>query len=230
MNDNDKRRFRLQSRWTAMTTVILLLLLLCIFMATSCSSDADSDDYLPPYQQTLCELLTDSQGRGVTVRFDDGRERPLITPTKDLTPDSVYRIAATTYEREAGVELYSAHVVFSPMPVSIPPGKFKTDPVGVLAVWRDKRYINLRLSVKRAADAGHYMGFADMGTRHYPDGTSTKTLRFLHDRNGDNAYYKQELLVSCPIYHLDFELREGKDSVRFIASTEAGEYTTVMLY
>lgn len=229
MNEN-RKRFRLQFRWAAMTTVVLLLLLLCIFMVTGCSSDVDSDDYLPPYQQTLCELLTDSIGRGVTVRFDDGHERPLITPAKDLTPDSIYRISGTTYEREAGVELYNAQVVFSPMPVSLKPEQLKTDPVGVLAAWRDKRYINFRLSVKRAADAGHYMGFADMGIKHHSDGTSTKTIRFFHDRNGDNAYYKQEFLVSCPIYHLGSELREGKDSIRFIVNTEAGEYSTVTLY
>lgn len=229
MNAN-KKRFRLQFRWAAMTTLVLLLLLLCIFMVTGCSSDADSDDYLPPYQQTLCELITDSHGNGVTIRFDDGRERPLITPATDLTPDSLYRISGTTYEREDGVELYNAQVVFSPMPISIKPEKVKTDPVGVLAAWRDKRYINMRLSVKRASDAAHYMGFAEMGTRYNFNGTRTKTIRFVHDRNGDNAYYKQELLVSCPVYHLGSELREGTDSICLIVHTEAGEYTTCSLY
>lgn len=230
MNEN-KKRFHHQFRWAATTTAVLLLLLLCIYMVAGCSSDdVDSDDYLPPYQQTLCELLTDSLGRGVIVRFDDGHEGRLITPIQHLTPDSLYRIASTTYEREAGVELLNAQEVFSPMPFILKNEKLKTDPVGVLAAWRDKRYINLRLSVERAAEAGHYMGFADMGIKNNPDGTRTKTIRFYHDRNGDNAYYKQELLVSCPIYHLGSELREGKDSVRFIVNTEAGEYTTCSLY
>lgn len=224
------KHFRLQTRWAVTTTLVVLLLLLCIFMVMGCSADDDADDYLPPYQQTLCELLTDNQGRGMTIRFDDGHECPLITSVDNLTPDSLYRIAGAIYERETGVELYNAHVVFSPMPFKIKPEDFKDDPVGVLAAWRDKRYINMRLSLDRSVDVPHYMGFADMGVTDNPDGTRTKTIRFFHDRNGDDVFYRQELLVSCPVFHLGEELREGTDSVCLIVNTEKGKYSTKTLY
>lgn len=223
-----RHNIRQQALWAAATTVIVLLLLLCIFMVTGCSGD-DEPDYLPPYQKTLCELLTDSTGTGLTVRFDDGRESPLKTPVKDLRPDTLYRIGATTLEYAEGVELYNASAVFAPMPVSIKAGELKTDPVEVLTAWREERYINLRLSVLRGSEADHYMAFADNALMHNPNGSRTKIITFYHDRNGDGEHYRQETIVSCPVYQLSSVLRQGVDSVRMIVYTPTGRrsFTTV---
>lgn len=221
---------RNQIRWTALTTFVVLLLLLCIFMVMSCTSNDDYDDHLPPYQKTLCELLTDTAGVATIVRFDDGHEAPLLHRVKDLTPDSVYRITATTLQSAEGVELYNASYVFAPMPQKIKAEDMVTDPVEVLTAWRDLRYVNMRLRVTRAAEAGHYMGFADMGVKHNTDGTRVRTVKFYHDRNGDSEYYRQETLISLPIYQMSSELRPGVDSVRLVVNTPNGEQNFTCLY
>lgn len=223
-----RNNLRQQALWAAATTVIVLLLILCIFMVTGCSGD--SDDYLPPYQKTLCELLTDSTGCGTTVRFDDGHQSPLKTPIKDLRPDTLYRIGATTLEYAEGVELYNAAAVFAPMPHTFKPEDVKLDPVEVLTAWREPRYVNLRLSVLRGSEANHYMAFIDHPVHHNTDGTRTKTITFYHDRNGDGEHYRQETIVSCPVYHFGSSLRPGVDSVRMIVHTPSGPATFTTLY
>lgn len=224
-----RNNLRQQALWAAATTVIVLLLILCIFMVTGCSGDSD-DDYLPPYQKTLCELLTDSIGCGTTVRFDDGHQSPLKTPIKDLRPDTLYRIGATTLEYAEGVELYNAAAVFAPMPHTFKPEDVKLDPVEVLTAWREPRYVNLRLSVLRGSEANHYMAFIDHPVHHNTDGTRTKTITFYHDRNGDGEHYRQETIVSCPVYHFGSSLRPGVDSVRMIVHTPSGPATFTTLY
>lgn len=224
-----RNNFRQQALWAAATTVIVLLLLFCIFMVTSCSGD-DEPDYLPPYQKTLCELLTDSTGHGTTVRFDDGHLAPLKTPVKDLRPDTLYRIGATTLEYADGLELYNAAAVFAPMPANIKAGEIKTDPVEVLTAWRETRYINLRLSVRRGSEADHYMAFVDQPVKHNLNGTHTKIITFYHDRNGDGQHYRQETIVSCPVYHLGNVLRQGIDSVSMIVHTPTGPRTFTTVY
>lgn len=221
---------RNQTRWTALTTFVVLLLLLCIFMVMGCTSDDEYDDHLPPYEKVLCELLTDTAGVATKVRFDDGHEAALRHRVKDLTPDSLYRISASTLEYDDGVELYNASFVFAPMPQKLKAEDIVTDPVELLTAWRGKRYINMRLRVTRASDAGHYMGFADMGLKHNADGTRTRTIQFYHDRNGDSEYYRQETIVSCPVYQMSNALREGVDSVRMIVNTPQGEQAVVCLY
>lgn len=224
-----RNNLRQQALWAAATTVIVLLLILCIFMVTGCSGDSD-DDYLPPYQKTLCELLTDSTGSGTIVRFEDGHESPLITPVKDLRPDTLYRIGATTLEYDNGVELYNAAAVFSPKPVGIKDGSMKNDPVEVVTAWREKRYINLRLGVRRGSEANHYMAFVDQAIRHNADGTNTKIINFFHDSNGDGEYYRHETIISCPVYQYSSALREGIDSLKMVVNTPDGPKTFSSVY
>lgn len=219
-----------QFRWTAFTTVVVLILLLCIFMVAGCSSDDGDADYLPPLTQELCEIMTDNTGVATMMRYADGRECPLAAKVRDLTPDSTYRVSAAILESENGVTLYNAHMVFSPMPVVRKPGEMKTDPVDVLTCWRDCRYVNLRLSVKRSFDVNHFMGFADDGVRHNGDGTATQTVRLYHDQNADADHYRQEITVSCPIYQLAGHLRAGIDSICMKVNTPDGPVAHTMLY
>lgn len=210
----------------SLVPVLLVLAVLCGF--TACGGD--DDEPLPPYRQILCELLTDSTGHACSLRYDDGRTVPIVNKLKDLTPDSLYRISTTTLEYAHGVELYNTQPVFSPMPVVFRADKLKTDPVTLLTAWREPRYINLRLSVDRGAEARHYMAFADQGIMMHPNGTRVKTLRFYHDANGDEAHYRQETIVSCPVYQCSSELRHGRDSIRMIVNTPAGESRLVTVY
>lgn len=190
-------------------------------MVTGCSS-TDEPDYLPPYEQTLCEMLSDSRGVATRVRFGDGRELPLVNDISKLTPDSVYRIAAAVLEDERGATLYNAEKVYAPMPAAMKDDKVRTDPLDVLTVWRDNRYINLRLSIKRSAEASHYLGTVDDGPRDNPDGTVTYCLRLYHDNNGDDDHFRHEILFSCPIYPLEGHLRHGVDSVCLTINTPSG--------
>lgn len=209
-----------QFRWTALTTLIVLLLLLCLFMVTGCTSDTDAP--LPPYRQVLCEILTDQSGVATRMRYDDGRECPLVTKASGLTPDSTYRVAATVLESENGVSLYNASMVFSPMPVVMAADKVKMDAIDVVAIWLDCRYINLRLSVKRSNDVQHYLAFVDDGVLSNDDGTQTSCIRLFHDNNGDDDNYRQEIVISCPVYPLFSTLRSGVDSVRITVNTPDG--------
>lgn len=219
-----------QFRWTAFTTVVVLILLLCIFMVAGCSSDDSDADYLPPLTQELCEIITDNTGVATVMRYADGRECPLVAKVNDLTPDSTYRISAAILETESGVTLYNAHMVLSPMPVVRKLGEIKTDPVDVIACWRDCRYINLRLSVKRSYDVNHFMGFSDYGLRHNPNGTTTYTACLYHDANADADHFRQEIIVSCPIYPMADRLRLGTDSVCLKVNTPDGFASYTMLY
>lgn len=226
---NPLRNLPAQFRCTALTTLAVLILLLCIMVVAGCSSD-DEPDYLPPYEQVLCEIMTDAKGVATTIRFDDGRERPLVTCPGSLTPDSLYRISAAVLEDEDGVSIYNAAMVFSPMPVAMHEDDVKTDPVDVLTAWRDLRYINLRLSVKRSVAAGHFLTFIDDGVRNNPDGTCTYQLRLFHDGNADVDHFRDELIVSCPIYPLADHLRIGVDSVCLTVNTSDGPQHCTMLY
>lgn len=219
-----------QIRWTAFTTVVVLVLLLCIFLVTGCSSDDSDADSLPPLTQELCEIMTDNTGVATMMRYADGRECPLATKVNDLTPDSTYRISAAILENENGITLYNAHMVFSPMPMVRKPGEMKTDPVDVIACWRDCRYINLRLSVKRSYNVSHFMGFSDGGLRHNANGTTTYTTCLYHDQNADADHFRQELIVSCPIYPMAGRLRIGIDSVCMKVNTPDGFISHTMLY
>lgn len=226
---NPLRNLPAQFRWTALTTLAVLILLLCIMVVVSCSSD-DEPDYLPPYEQMLCEVMTDAKGVATTIRFDDGRERPLVTCPDGLTPDSLYRISAAVLEDESGVSIYNAAMIFSPMPVVMKDEEVKIDPVDVLTVWRDIRYINLRLSIKRSATTGHFLTFLDDGVRNNSDGTCTYQLRLFHDSNADDDHFRDELIVSCPIYPFAEQLRVGVDSVCLTVNTPEGPQRCAMLY
>lgn len=213
---------RAQFRLAAVTLFVVLLLLLCIFMVVGCGSDDAATDFTPPYQKTLCEVLTDSTGCGVTVRFDDGHEAPLRNRIDELTPDSTYRVGATTVEDAQGVTLYNATMIAAPMPAKFHPGETKADPVDVITVWREPRYINLRLAVACGNAETHSMAWADGGTLISTDGKRVKTVTFCHDRHDDPSYYRRETLVSCPVYQLAGELRQGRDSVRVVVNTPEG--------
>lgn len=226
---NPLRNLPAQFRWTALTTLAVFILLLCIMVVVSCSSD-DEPDYLPPYEQMLCEVMTDAKGVATTIRFDDGRERPLVTCPDGLTPDSLYRISAAVLEDESGVSIYNAAMIFSPMPVVMKDEEVKIDPVDVLTAWRDLRYINLRLSIKRSVEAGHHLAFIDDGVCANPDGTCTSLLRLFYDNNDDEDHFRDELIVSCPIYPLADHLRVGVDSVCLAVNTPGGNRYYTMLY
>lgn len=219
-----------QFRWTAFTTIVVLILLLCIFMVAGCSSDDNDADYLPPYRLELCEIMTDGTGTATLMRYADGRECTLATQVRDLTPDSTYRVSAAILEGESGASLYNAHMVFSPMPHTINHGEMKTDPIDLLTCWRDCRYVNMRLSVKRSAEINHYLGFIDEGLRHNDDGTVTQILHLYHDHNADADNFRQEITVSCPIYHLADRLRPGTDSICMKVNTPDGPVAHTMPY
>lgn len=218
-----------QFRWVATTTVVLLLLLLCIFMVTSCSDDEDGRP-LPPYVQTLCELVTDSVGRAAMVRFDDGHECAVKNHIDGLTPDSIYRIQATTLEDSEGVSLWNAQGVISPLPRLFQLNELKTDPLEVVTAWRTERYVNLRLRATSDSRTPHYLSFADSGVARHPDGRRTKVITLHHDGNGAEAHYTAELVTSCPVYHLTDQLRHGTDSVRLVVHTPKGKYTFTTIY
>lgn len=217
-----------QFRWTAFTTVVVLVLMFCIFMVTGCSSD--DADCLPPYRQELCEIITADTGIATLMRYSDGRECRLFTTVSHLAPDSVYRVSAIILEGEHGVSLYNVHTIFSPMPEMMKATEIKTDPADVLTCWRDCRYINLRLSVKRSVEENHYMGFINDGLRRNSDGTITQIVRLFHNGEGDADHFRQEYTVSCPIYPFANLLRVGIDSICMKVNTTAGLMSYTMLY
>lgn len=191
------RNMMQQFRWAAATLLIVLLLLLCIFMVAGCSDD---DEAFPPYQQQLCELVTDSQGRAVKLRSDDGKEHIVVNPIGNLTPDSIYRVSAVITEHPDGVSLHGLSSVPAPFPRLFKNGTLRTDPVEVLTAWRVERYLNLRLAITVGNEAVHTLGFAEKGTITHPNGKRTRLLTLHHDSNADGQYYRNETCVSCPLY------------------------------
>lgn len=202
-----------------------------VMLMTGCASDAaDEDGYLPPYVRELCELISDHEGRAKYVRFADGREVPVLNNVDELTPDSLYRINTNIIEREGGVELYGATLVFSPLPVIYRAEDIRRDPVGVVTAWREPRYVNLRLAVPRGNEASHYLAFVKEQLITHPDGRRTLCITLHHDQNGDGAYYTGDLIVSCPVYHLDDQLRHDVDSISMTVATPAGPYVYTTVY
>lgn len=207
--------------------LLLLVFALCCF---ACSED----DPLPPYRRDLAELSTDSRGTACVLTLDDGRRYAIEGDAPShLTPDSTYRVLAThlVAADNSRTQLASVQAVASPMPIArtiaMPQ---RIDGIGLLAVWRVPRYINIRATLPSSGEQ-HAIAFVeDRLTTNPVTGHHTLHLTLLYDK-GDNAdHYATTAYLSCPIYHYASTLSTGTDTIALTLPLTRGDTTLVYTY
>jgi len=105
----------------------------------------------------MVDCPTDAKGTMTTIVLDDDTRLTLTNPQVDLKPSVVYRcLADYVIEDDGKATLYglrSCPILRDSTDLA------KTDPLGVVSLWRTRRYINLHLMPKTQDKGTHGWGF-----------------------------------------------------------------------
>lgn len=197
----------------------LFSLLLLLFAFTACS---DEETPLPPYQENLGDMLTNSSGRAVQMVFDNGSRRNISNTIAKLKPDTIIRVRALYTESGENVWLAQCAEVLTPHAKHYRPSAIHTDPVEIVAVWKGMDYINLKLNTKGDNTTTQFFGFHSNGITTGSDGNRLMKILLIHDRNKAPLYFTHETVLSLPLRPLDTTLRKGTDSISLTIHTENG--------
>lgn len=215
-----------------------------LLLLVSCSNDAydTGDGSLSLMRAEFVEATTDALSLVKSIATDDGETlsvSPTYTPQWTATADTTYRALAYYNKVEADnggyhAEMLALSQVLVPTVRNLSDLKdeLKTDPVTLESAWmsRNKRYINLDLSVKTGTTDGEVtaqaIGMVCTGVTQNADGKQTVALTLYHDQNGAPEYYSAECYVSVPLSALPVTLSAG-DEVQISVETYSGSVTKV---
>ncbi len=205
----------------------LLFFLGFLFVFAACDKEEESP--LAAYRQDLAEVFTNFVGKTTHLLRDDGTKLSILNPQGGLTPDSAYRVIALYTESPDGIVIRGLSSVLSPLPREFREESVRTDPLGLTAMWRGGRYVNLRLALKTGGSA-HYLGFIDRDIVRTHDGKLKACIELYHSQNNDPLYYTRETYVSCPVWGYAERLQAGRDSVELSVNTFSGKVIKTFLF
>jgi len=204
-----------------------ILLSLCLLFA-ACSSD---DEPMPSYVESLADLVTNARGEATTLVLDKGETYTLSAAPSGLLADTTYRILALylpTDDHTASLTNYAQ--VLAPALYTYSDEVITTDPLQVIACWRGRDYINLRIGIKGSSTGGHRFGFHNAGIAENADSSCTLRIILLHDQNDDPQYFTRNLYISLPLRSLPERLQTGRDSISLSAQTFDGTFQQTFAY
>ena len=181
----------------------ILMLCLCLVGCSSDSYDAGEGKY---------SLLVADMGMAHTVAkgevdafiLDDGQAlslNPHATVSWCEKADSLYRALCYYYLDDADVEPYAiVRVPVLRLSDDDDEVAYPSDPVILHSVWvsKDKKWVNLRLSVK-TGKVDDENAVQAIGVERETVTEDSITLRLLHDQGGVPEYYSSEVYASIPV-------------------------------
>lgn len=204
----------------------LWVLLAALCLLSACEED---EEILASYRQDLAEIVTDASGGIVRLLLDDGTALPVLNVKSGFPEDTLMRVFALYTENEAGATLNRLSNVLSSLPRTFEETAVRRDPVGLTAIWRGGRYVNLLLALKSGGNS-HYFSFVDRGIVPMEGGWQKACIELYHDQNKDPLYYTREVYVSCPLWAYEGKLESGRDSVEFVLRTFEGDFVKTLPY
>ena len=158
---------------------------------TSCHDDND-DSPFPNLMTEMVDCPTDAKGTMTTIVLDDDTRLTVTNPQVDLKPSVVYRcLADYVIEDDGKATLYglrSCPILRDSTALA------KTDPLGVVSLWRTRRYINLHLMPKTQDKGTHGWGFITDSIRE-----GHAYLRLHHRQGDDPMAYSDDVYASLPL-------------------------------
>lgn len=191
--------------------MIRFILLCCSLLFLACEEE---QAVLPAYRTELADLLTDSEGRGVKMRLDNGKEYAVLNPPAQLPADTLSRVISVFTQYDDQVRLADCVPVLTPHVSHFHDDRVKYDPVKFAAVSLAPNYLNLLLDVLGTVKGTHYFGANEIGYQSYPNGTKTLCVKLIHDQNADSEDYTRRVYLSIPLRPLDAHLVKGRDSIQ----------------
>ena len=203
-----------------------ILCVLCLTCLVACSDgDDDSGGYIPPYITDLVEATTDTQGKIVRVRLDDGTTYDVSSQKFSLSGrNDVIRCMVTyTHEAHQSFQIQSIVPIFTDIPYPaenirvVVNGEVYQDvsmlprsPLKVISMWKSGGYLNLHLGMLTTDNGAHEFLFCEDAPGQY----SLLHLRALSDASS----YTEHLYMSMPI-------PEDVEHFTFTIRTYDGDYT-----
>lgn len=170
----------------------LILISSFLIMFSSCNDEDEA-----PYPSIVTELadgITNASGTMYKIVLDDDTEYSLTNPLTGLKQSTIYRVLAgyTIANDEAELRSLSNVTVLRDST-----SRATSDPIGVVSLWRTRRYINLHLCPKTKGGR-QYWGFIveNIEGRH-------ACLRLHHRQNDDPTAYSTDVYASLPLELVD---------------------------
>lgn len=194
------------------------LWLIALLGSASCGSDAPA---LDNFEQHLCTLVTDAQGRATTLWLDNGTRLPLANSVQLPSPSDTLRVLAYMVRQADGrarlghtrlVRTLAVPRVAQAVPSPIAPMR-------VVTLWRSSYYINVRLEVLAHHETPRFT-LTRGTTQAHTNGTHTATLHLCHAPSQTAAYTLTHYL-SIDLRPIATTLVAGRDSVALVVHTSA---------
>ena len=202
-----------------MKFVRLILLFFFSIFYISCNEE---EQPAPAYRQELAEIVTNENGKAISLILDDGQKLIINNVLQGLAADSIYRVKVLYVPTSAiAADLYAAQSVVSDYARSMPDSLIISHPLDLKASWMSPRYLNLMVGIMTGGKA-QKLAFVERGLETSNDGSKILKLQLYHDQCDDNEFYTQEVYMSCPLYPYAGRLQRGRDSVELEVNTYKG--------
>ena len=187
----------------------------CALLALAAGCSLDDAKPLMLYT-SMGDMTSDAKGRLSSFVTDEGKRYTIANELTGYEPRAIYRVV-TSYDvlDDGKAQLYTLDPVWL---LRDSTDCRRQDPVGVVAVWRSGKYVNLQLTAK-TANGRQYWGYAnDSVTYDEQTGKHHHYLSLHHNVARDLDYYTATLYASIPLDSL--KTAAAGDSISITIATD----------
>lgn len=210
----------------------MVYLRLCFtLLVLACMACSEQEAVLDNFEQHLCSLTTDANGRATALLLDNGTYLRISNKVQTHVPNDTLRVLAYLVRQADGsVRLGATRMATTlsvPTAAKLPPQDTPT--MQVVTLWRSSHFINLRINVRTHGEVPTFALTRDT-IQATPHGTQTATLHLYRMPSKALAAYTHTHYLSIDLRPLAHILVAGQDSIALSVHTDSTTTPTHMRY